>query len=367
MMIFSKKTAVLACLAMLIASNLQAAFDPSRLAVVDVDVTTGNILIRGNELTNIMPSALADQIKVAYGYFENSRHAGVDHIPAFPTNILGGHDIIDISLLSSDAKEAQAYGGTDGSAKPALQQFYWDNANNNAYINWYYQLSNDGNWGANSWSSANGPVYAEAFAVNYTNGGKNVANRLVSPNQNDIPLGFFDGANTTGIGLASELHELLTHRFSDGFPHVIYFHCSAGRDRTGALTMAYRLLYGGYSNTGGEKAQGSKTYNNPNYPTDSQVSTRIDANTYIDNLELIINPKQASELKNDTQYPNTCVNAGDDAECITAGSAGDGQLTSQNYDNSTNYICNAVSLYIGKHPELNLHALANCRLLGEKA
>jgi hypothetical protein len=42
------------------------------------------------------------------------------------------------------------------------------------------------------------------------------------------------------------LHDLLMNIPQDGHPLLIYYHCVAGKDRTGAVSMAYFMTYGGY-------------------------------------------------------------------------------------------------------------------------
>jgi hypothetical protein len=45
---------------------------------------------------------------------------------------------------------------------------------------------------------------------------------------------------------AKSLHDLLMTIPDDGHPLLIYYHCVAGKDRTGAVTMGYFMTYGGY-------------------------------------------------------------------------------------------------------------------------
>jgi hypothetical protein len=42
------------------------------------------------------------------------------------------------------------------------------------------------------------------------------------------------------------LHDLLLTMPADGHPLLIYYHCVAGKDRTGATSMGYLMTYGGY-------------------------------------------------------------------------------------------------------------------------
>ena len=49
-----------------------------------------------------------------------------------------------------------------------------------------------------------------------------------------------------GMGLVT----LLKYIPRDGHPLLIFYHCQAGKDRTGAVTMSYYMKYGGYSYAG---------------------------------------------------------------------------------------------------------------------
>ncbi len=45
---------------------------------------------------------------------------------------------------------------------------------------------------------------------------------------------------------AKDIHSLLSTIPSDGHPLLIYYHCVAGKDRTGAVSMSYFMKFGGY-------------------------------------------------------------------------------------------------------------------------
>jgi hypothetical protein len=47
---------------------------------------------------------------------------------------------------------------------------------------------------------------------------------------------------------AMDLLHLLTMQPADGHPLLIFYHCAAGKDRTGSLTLAYLMQHGGYAN-----------------------------------------------------------------------------------------------------------------------
>jgi hypothetical protein len=65
------------------------------------------------------------------------------------------------------------------------------------------------------------------------------------------PLNFpslISGKNFFGVNEyeAASLHTLLASIPQDGHPLLIYYHCVAGKDRTGATSVAYFMTYGGY-------------------------------------------------------------------------------------------------------------------------
>lgn len=47
---------------------------------------------------------------------------------------------------------------------------------------------------------------------------------------------------------AMDLHTLLKYIPDDGHPLLIFYHCVAGKDRTGATTLGYLMKHGGYAN-----------------------------------------------------------------------------------------------------------------------
>jgi hypothetical protein len=94
-------------------------------------------------------------------------------------------------------------------------------------------------------------------------GKKSVADNLNWPNQDKVPVPrsdqFYKPMNfpylITGVPYQEhwedgviDLPTLLKMQPADGHPLLIFYHCVAGKDRTGAVTMAYFMKHGGYAN-----------------------------------------------------------------------------------------------------------------------
>ncbi len=62
---------------------------------------------------------------------------------------------------------------------------------------------------------------------------------------------------------AMDLRTLLADQPQDGHPLLIFFHCMAGIDRTGATTMSYLMANGGYANVSDNNRDGLLTRSEP--------------------------------------------------------------------------------------------------------
>lgn len=62
---------------------------------------------------------------------------------------------------------------------------------------------------------------------------------------------------------AIDLQSLLKTIPNDGHPLLIFYHCVAGKDRTGAVTMSYLMKHGGYANISPNNKSSLPLYRNP--------------------------------------------------------------------------------------------------------
>ncbi len=94
-------------------------------------------------------------------------------------------------------------------------------------------------------------------------GKTDIENNLNWPNQDKVPVlrsdQFYQPMNypylVSGVSYqnqsehdAADLKTLLLMQPTDGHPLLIFYHCVAGKDRTGYVTMGYFMQHGGYSN-----------------------------------------------------------------------------------------------------------------------
>lgn len=107
---------------------------------------------------------------------------------------------------------------------------------------------------------------------------------------------------------AMSLRSLLNYEVNDGHPLLIFYHCVAGKDRTGAVTLSYLMQYGGYANVSPQKPPIVTIRNNPlTFSRALQATTLMGYPTPRENAQVLARAycynigKQVDDCKTDTK------------------------------------------------------------------
>jgi hypothetical protein len=211
-------------------------FDPTRVAVVDNDPVTGNILVRGNMpmINSVNGQCIdADKLKIAYEELNQ----------ALKSKVGGGfdlrnHTLIDITLIDNQSDldqfdpELRSFGGTpvDLCREAQCADPCWPPSM--VCKSWTWGKF----WGNGQITTANGPapgnmVWWPLTACDASDISQCDKGLLVEENNG------VKGWNFSGL-VDSVLKEM---KSADKGKKVIFFHCIQGCDRTGALAIGYRL------------------------------------------------------------------------------------------------------------------------------
>jgi hypothetical protein len=211
--------------------------------VVDIDITTGNLLVRGqiplvvrdgagntggcrmhadwNYSYDGLNALMQDKKGFVPAYF-NAQNKNDGKIAALNTAMatfnLDDYEVIDISLLNSNptgndmvefATIRDAFGGVSSTCNATLIDTMFHGRNGNAVLSDFYFC--------NSGDGANDPNCIRSMVMDNVNPGSCS----------------FSGRIDQMIALMGGMDQ------KPGTKRLIYYHCSQGSDRTGAVTMGY--------------------------------------------------------------------------------------------------------------------------------